>query len=369
MRIAIFHDYFGAIGGGERLVLTLAREFKADIITTDIDRDSISKMGFDDVTMISLGQVVTIAPLKQIHASFKFALCKFPHYDFYLFSGNWAHYASYHHHPNLWYCHTPVRAFYDLKSYVIQNQKSVLHRIFASTWIFFHSYYDQKSVNRIDSIVTNSENTQHRIDLYYGRDADVVYPPVETGRFSGKFPGEYWLSVNRLYPEKRIPLQIHAFSKLPDETLKIVGWYSEGDHAKKSLDYLNDIPENIEILGSVSDTELVSLYNNCKGLLCTAMDEDFGMTPLEAMAAGKPVIAVNEGGYRESIINGITGRLIDAESSAIVEAIKEIESDGFERYLIPCRMRAKEFDISVFTRKMRDQIFNIFEQSRKGKRC
>lgn len=101
MKIAIFHDYIGAIGGGEKLVLTLARGLGADVITTDVDEDSIKKMGFEDVKIISLGETVKLPPLKQISASLRFALCNFSkEYDFFIFSGNWAHFAVRKHKPN-----------------------------------------------------------------------------------------------------------------------------------------------------------------------------------------------------------------------------------------------------------------------------
>src|SRR3989304_1638601 len=93
MKIAIFHDYIGAIGGGEKLVLTLARGLGADVITSDVDKDSVEKMGFEDVNIISLGETIKLPPLKQIHASLKFGMCDFSNeYDFFIFSGNWAHY-------------------------------------------------------------------------------------------------------------------------------------------------------------------------------------------------------------------------------------------------------------------------------------
>lgn len=102
VKIAIFHDYIGAIGGGEKLVLTLARGLGADVITTDVNEDSVRKMGFEDVRIISLGETIKVPPLKQISASLKFAMCNFSKkYDFFIFSGNWAHFAARRHKPNM----------------------------------------------------------------------------------------------------------------------------------------------------------------------------------------------------------------------------------------------------------------------------
>jgi glycosyltransferase involved in cell wall biosynthesis len=356
MKIAIFHDYFGSIGGGEKLVLTLAKALNADVITTDIDEESIKKMSFDDVMMISLGETIKVAPFKQISTSLKFATCDFSKdYDFFIFSGNWAHYAAKKHKPNLWYCHTPVRAFYDLRNYVIKNQKTPLHRFIARMWILTHSYFDQKSIKEVDKIVTNSRNTQARIRKYHNRDAVIVYPPIPINEFRYNKNGDFWLSVTRLYPEKRVELQIEVFRRLPEEKLKIVGGYSKGDHAERNLGYILNSPPNVEFLGSISEDKLRELYANCKAFITTGMNEDFGMTTIEAMAAGKPVVAVKEGGYLETVVDGVTGKLVSSNVNHIINAIKEI-SENPEKYKEACEKRAKMFDKSIFIKQMKKEI-------------
>lgn len=359
MQLAIFHDYLDKTGGGERLVLTLARGLDADIITTDVDYDSIENLGFSDVNIISLGPTLKVAPFKQMHASMLFALCDFPDYDCYIFSGNWAHYAAAKHKPNLWYCHTPTRAFYDLKGFTLKNQKTPIHRLMADLWIRSHSYFNLRSISHVSKVVTNSTNTRHRISRYYGLDATVIYPPIPTERFHFAKEGSFWLSVNRLYPEKRVPLQIEAFKRTPEEQLKIVGWYSQGDHSRGNLGFLSDLPDNVEILGSISDEDLIELYAGCKGFLCTAMDEDFGMTPVEAMASGKPVVAVKEGGYLESVVDGVTGILVDPNAESIANAVRKISKEGSIKYKDACIERARLFDESIFLKKMEDAIQSV----------
>ncbi|MEE9174716.1 MAG: glycosyltransferase [Thermodesulfobacteriota bacterium] len=359
MKVAIFHDYFGAIGGGEKVVLTLARALNADVITTDIDTESIRKMGFNDIKIISLGETIKVPPFKQIFASFKFATCNFSKdYEFFIFSGNWAHYAARKHKPNLWYCHTPVRAFYDLRGHVIKDQKTPVHRFIARIWISIHSYFDRRSVKEVDKIVTNSRNTQARIRKYHNRDAVVVYPPIPVGEFKYNKNDEFWLSVTRLYPEKRVELQVEAFRYLPEERLKIVGGYSRGDHAEKNLGYLLNLPSNVELLGSISEEKLKILYADCKGFITTGMDEDFGMTPVEAMAAGKPVVAVKEGGYLETVVDGVTGKLVSPNVSDIKKAIKEI-SKNQKHYRKACQKRARMFDVPIFIELMKEEIEKV----------
>ncbi|SAI87002.1 hypothetical protein MBBA_0114 [Methanoculleus bourgensis] len=352
MKIAIFHDYFGAIGGAEKVTVCMAKALDADIITTDTR--ALGALALPG-KCISLGETVKIPPLKQISATMKFSSADFSDaYDFFIFSGNWAQYAGKKHHPNLWYCHSPTRAFYDLYDVYLSRQSFVRRQLFRA-WANSHRVLDQRSVRYVDRIVTNSENVRNRINTFYNRDVSVIYPPIDTSEFTCKGYGDFWLSVNRLYPEKRIELQVEAFRSMPDERLVIVGGYSEGDHAGPYVDRVRrGLPENVELRGEVSEEELVDLYARCKGFITTARDEDFGMTPVEAMAAGKPVVAVREGGYCESVIDGVTGFLVSADVSAIIRAVVEVSRDP-ARYGEACLARARLFDQSVFE----DQIWSV----------
>lgn len=355
MKVAIFHDYFGAIGGGEKLVLMLAKYLNADVITTDLNTESVKKMGYSDVRIISLGKTPKVPPLKQISASFYFAACDFSkEYDFFIFSGNWAHFAAKKHKPNLYYCHTPTRAFYDLY-HTFLNRQSLLISIFFRIWVWLHRPVSEYYLSYVCKIATNSKNTSRRIKKYFKRDAQVIYPPVETSKFTCREYGNFWLSVNRLYPEKRVENQIEAFRRMPDEELVIVGGYSKGDHAKGYAENIvKNLPRNVKVLGEISEAELLDAYSRCKGIICTAMDEDFGMTPVEAMASGKPVIAVNEGGFKETVTEG-TGIFINADIHSVIEAVKFISCRP-NSYQDACFNRAKEFDISIFTKKIKNVI-------------
>jgi glycosyltransferase involved in cell wall biosynthesis len=358
MKIAIFHDYFGAIGGGERVVLMMAKFLNADIITTDTD--ALSKMN-PEVPVISLGSTFKHRGFKQISACLKFYFCNFSkEYDFFIFSGNWAHYAAHRHHPNMWYCHTPVRAFYDLYQVFLSRLDFISRQEFR-IWAHYQRRFDQQSVRHVDTIVTNSNNVQKRIRHTYSRDAGVIYPPVDTSRFHCIEYGDFWLSVNRLYPEKRIELQIDAFRRIPDEKLVIVGGYAQGDHASGYTTQLYaQLPSNVTILGEVTEPHLLDLYARCKGLICTAMDEDFGLTPLEAMASGKPVIAVNEGGFRETVTPQ-TGLLVGASQDIIIDAIKSLSGNP-ESFKHACIERAKEFDLNIFKEKFTSAMNDAYSK-------
>ncbi|MGV8108461.1 glycosyltransferase [Methanospirillum sp.] len=352
MKIAIFHDYFGAVGGGERTVITLAEVLGADIITTDTD--ALSTLN-SLVLIKSLGKTIKFPPLKQISTTRHFSQVDVTDkYDFFIFTGNWSHYAASTHHPNLWYCFTPVRAFYDLYQTFISRQDILTRQIFKS-WVYAHQRYDQRSVREVDRIVSISKTTQERVKKYYDRETPVIYPPIDTSRFFCKEYGDFWLSVNRLYPEKRIELQIEAFRNMPHERLIICGGYAEGDHAARYVEQImNDIPENVTFLGEVSEIELIDLYSRCRGLICTALDEDFGLTPIEAMASGKPVVAVAEGGFRETVVPG-TGALVSADVLSIRRAVHEISPNAYQ-YHDMCKKQASLFDLNIFADRFRSIV-------------
>jgi glycosyltransferase involved in cell wall biosynthesis len=356
MKIAIFHDYFGAIGGGERIVLIMAKILDADIITTDTD--ALRKMD-SHVRIISLGPTPKYRGIKQVAACLKFYLCDFSaDYDFFIFSGNWAHYAAHRHHPNIWYCHTPVRAFYDLYDIFLKRLDKLSRQGFR-IWSYIQRKLDQQSVANVEMIIANSKNVQGRIRKTYGRDADIIYPPVETSRFHTIDYEDFWLSVNRIYPEKRIELQIDVFRNLPEEKLIIAGGYAAGDHTTGYLKKLQrQLPPNVTMVGEVSDPELLRLYATCKGFICTSIDEDFGLTPLEAMASGKPVVAVDEGGFRETVTPQ-TGMLVEPSQDIIIKAIKTVSRNP-ESYKEACIARAREFDFPRFEARIKKAVENAY---------
>ena len=344
MKIAIFHDYFGAIGGGEKVVIEMAKILDADIITTDTDALKKNDPG---VRVISLGNTIKYAGLKQISATRKFYFCDFSkNYDLFIFSGNWAHYAAHRHHPNLWYCHTPVRAFYDNYTPFLRSLpffKQNFFRIYARIFRFL----DKRSISHIDYIVANSHTVQIRIKQFYNHESAVIYPSIDTSKFYFSEYGDFWLSVNRLYPEKQIELQVESFRAMPEQKLVIVGGFAHGDHSATYVKKIQTaIPQNVSFLGEITDADLRDLFAHCRGFICTAKDEDFGLTPLEAMASGKPVVAVNAGGYRETVTPD-TGILIQPDVQKIIDAVRLISLDP-DQYHDACVARASEFNITRF---------------------
>ena len=360
MKIAVFHNYMDNIGGAEKVCLTLARGLDADIYTTNIDKEKIKRMGFDDVIprIFSIGKIPINPPFKQQLALSKFKKLNLGNkYDFYIIGGDWAISGVKNNKPNLCYVHSPIREIWDLYEDTRKNNVPCFLRNIFDVWVYWNRRQNRKYINGADILVCNSENTKKRLKKFLNEDAAVINPPIETSKFRFEKFGDYWLSVNRLITHKRIDLQLKSFARLPDEKLIIVGSYEQSRHFRQYADYCKKImPSNVEIKSWVSQRELADLYANCKGFITTSQDEDFGMNVVEAMASGKPVIAPNEGGYKETVINGKTGILIDdLDKNKLVGAVKKIGHNPGE-YKENCLGQAQKFDVNIFIEKIKKQI-------------
>ncbi len=360
MKIAVFHNYLDNIGGAEIVALTLARELEADVYTTNIGQENIEKMGFGDVLprIQSIGRIPLNAPFRQQLALLRFRLLNLSgKYDFFIIAGDWAISGAAQNHPNLWYVHSPIRELWDLSTYIRNTLVTPWKRPLFDIWVSVNRWLNTGYVQKADVIACNSRTTQRRLKKYLDTSATVIYPPVGTSALVHKKNGNYWLSVNRLISHKRIEMQMEAFSQLPEEKLVIVGSYEQSEHFQAYAHFCQRIqPKNVEIRSWVSTEELRTLYANCKGFISTSIDEDFGMNAVEAMAAGKPVIAPAEGGYQETVIDGKTGTLIiNITSEKLARAIRAM-GPYVRNYKQACLARAKKFDTAVFIGKIRQLI-------------
>lgn len=348
------------IGGAEIVGLTLAREFNADFYTTNIDEEKIKKMGFSDIKLKSIGKVPINAPFRHQAALAKFRKLNLRNkYDFYIIDGDWAVSSAVNNKPNLWYVHSPIREIWDLYKYTRKNAVPRFLRYIFDIWVYYNRYLNKKYIRQVDKIICNSRTTQKRVKKFLQRDAVVINPPTETSKYHYERNQDFWLSVNRLFFHKRVNLQMKAFQRLPDERLIVVGSYEKSRHFQGYANYIKKIkPKNVEVISWIDANKLLELYANCKGFIATAQDEDFGMSAVEAMASGKPVIAPNQGGYQETVIQGITGKLIDnLDEARLIRAIKEVGKNPV-KYKDACLEQAKKFDTKIFVKKIKEQINN-----------
>ena len=354
MRVAVLYDFLEVIGGGERTALALGRDLDAPIFTTSLDAGLPARAGFADLDVRSLGPIPMLPPMRQIAATVRFSRARLRGYDAVVCIGNYALYAAPNHDGHLWYCLSPTRAFFDRRQAMLERLPP-LRRAAAATWSSLHGRWARRTVRRIRRILTLSRTVQERIRRYYGREAPILYPPVALDGFRFRELGDFWLSVNRLYPEKRIELQLETFRRLPAERLVIVGG-APGDVARGP--YVRSLrpPPNVAFLHEVPEDRLRELYARCRGFIATAIDEDFGLTPVEAMAAGKCVLATDEGGFRESVIHGETGFLLPPRAEAFAERIAALDDAGLRAMRPRCEARARAFDEAAFVAGIKEEI-------------
>lgn len=364
MKIAILHSYMDNIGGSEIVALTLARELKADIYTTNINKQRIIEMGFSDLIdrIHSIGKVPIQAPFRHQTALFRFRRLNLKNkYSLFIISGDWAMSGAVNNYPNIWYVHSPLHeiwAFTDKIKTIIPKWQHPIYTI----WLHINRLLTRSYATHITGWVCNSTNTKERVKKYYNRDAQIINPPTYTNEYTSRPAKNFWLSVNRLNANKRIEIQLKAFSKMPHEKLVIVGSYEKG--AKQFETYKTHLesiqPSNVEFRHWVKKEDLIQLYAECKGHIITSEREDFGMTAIEAMASGKIVIAPNEGGYTETISNGKSGILIhdineDKLKNTIID-LANTTSVQFKKFEEEALKHAKKYDVSVFMQKIRQKI-------------
>lgn len=243
------------------------------------------------------------------------------------------------------YCHSPMRYAWDnCHEYIEKYGLPFLAKERAKKLLHTIRMWDRLSADRVDFFLANSEHVRKRIQKYYRRDATVLYPPVETKHFEvAEKTGKYFLAVGRLTPYKRFDLLIQVFNKLR-LPLRIVGAGREEKKLRKMAG------GTIEFLSDVDDRTLRAIYQDARALLFP-QTEDFGITPVEAMSCGRPVIAYAEGGALETIIPGETGIFFNEQRpEAIEKAIHNFQKHTWDPKKI--RKAAERFDSDIFAKNL-----------------
>jgi glycosyltransferase involved in cell wall biosynthesis len=360
-RVALVHDFLLDVRGAERVFLALCDLFpEADLFTAVYDERGTEGRFADRRPATSFLQRT-----RPNARTFRALLPLYPYamealdlrgYDLVISSSSaWAHGViadadAIH----LCYCHNPFRYAWNAREVTLSKydplRRAVLGFVFQR-W----RQWDWIAAQRVDFYAANSETTRKRVKRYFGREADVLYPPVETTRFAPGPVGNDYVVLSELMPHKRIDLAVEAFSEL-QLPLTVVG---NGPDARRLRRIAGP---SIRFTGRVSDDEAAALLSSARALVVTATEE-FGIAAVEAQAAGRPVIALNEGGVRETVVEGETGVFFERpEPASLVEAVR-----GFDPLAVDpqaCVHNAARFDVSHFRHGLRALVDRALEEER-----
>lgn len=359
-KIIILHDTFLYKWGGERLILMMGKILNADIASGFFSKGSFDLRyeGFKG-KMIAVSSEIFKKWFRHLKLKWAFLFrTKFLRdYDVVLFSGDCisAVWNCKKTTKKIYYCHTPPRYLYDLYDLYIAKVPFLLKPFFNMGFFIFRMLYE-RDIKKMDLILTNSLNTQARIKKFVGKDSLVLYPPVDTEKFKYIDTKDYYLSFARLADAKRVDMVVEAFKKIPDKKLIVI--YGENDPAREKIFSLAQWYDNIEFITLKNNVGFEKYIGNAIATIYIPIDEDFGMSPIESMSAGKPVLWVNDGGLKESIIHEKTGFLIprEAEIADIIAWIQYLSAERCIAMKDDCEVRAKEFSLTQFWEKLKEYM-------------
>ncbi len=240
------------------------------------------------------------------------------------------------------YCLAPTRYVWGLDEYIAREGISAAARAALRPLVTLLKRWDYAAAQRVSHFIAISTDIQDRVRRFYQRDSEIIFPPVDTARFQpADGHDDYFLIVSRLIPYKRIDLAVQAATAL-GVPLKIAG-------RGRDLDRLRTLAgETVEFLGYVPDDDLPALMARCKAFLFPGL-EDFGITPVQAQAAGRPVIAFRGGGALDTVVPGVTGELFNALTvESLSAALRAFDPAAYDPAAI--RTHALRFDTAVFNR-------------------
>lgn len=382
-KVAVFHHFFKADckGGGESLMLKLREELGADLIVGGVDfsawskdiKDDFTNKVWDDrfgFTWLHEESRIPVWRLIKRQLFFRFSpkIKEIANqYDLIIYSyGNFAFVPERvkKYNPNIKqmvYMHTPVRIFADQYEKFLASKPKFFHPLIKLLKKYIEKRY-HKDLDSCDYVITNSENIKNRLQKHFNYTADeAIFPAVDINRFKFLGQQDYYFSYGRLEPLKRIDLIIQAFAQMPDKKLIICA----GGPMKEWVENETKKYPNMEYKGLVGGDVLKELVGNCIAGVYIPIDEDAGMTQLELMSAGKPVIGVRDGGLIETIIDGKTGLLLPCEVT-VEDIIKGVETIDAQKALLmqkDCENQAQNYSYEVFYNK----IYSAIEKVLNGK--
>ena len=353
MKVAIVHDWLNQIGGAEGVLQALVDMFPDATVYTSIYSPEAMPATYHlwDIRTTWLDRLPGIYHHHQPYLllyPLAFGKLELRGYDL-VISNKSAFCFGVRTPPGtrtICYCLTPTRYVWDFETYVEREQVGGAARRLVRPFLGFLQRWERGVADRIGEFVAISQEVQARIRRFYDRESVVIYPPVETKRFvpaGNEGHDDYFLIVSRLVPYKRIDLAVRTFNDLG-----LPLWIGGDGRDRAGLEAMAG--PNIRFLGRVPDHELGGLLAHCRAFILPGL-EDFGITPVEAMAAGRPVIAYAGGGALDYVVEGVTGTFFHEQTPvALADAVRRIEQMTFDSTAI--RLHADQFDTGVFEAKM-----------------
>ncbi|HAM87999.1 MAG: Glycosyl transferase group 1 [Candidatus Falkowbacteria bacterium GW2011_GWC2_38_22] len=374
MKVAIIHDHLAQMGGAEKVLQVLQEMYpEAPIYTLLYDKENIKKNFPNSDIRPSIIQKLpgSLRHYKWYMPFMPMAIefCDLRDFDLIISSAS-AFAKGVITSPDslhVCYCHTPTRYLWsDTHQYVNELKYNKYFKKIISLILNYVRMWDRLAADRVDVFVANSKTVQKRIKKYYKRDSEIIYPNIEDDVFYiSEKQEDYFLTGCRLVPYKRNDIAIEAFKKLNQDSDKKYKLKIFGDGIdKERLEELAKDDKNIEFLGRVSNDERNRLYSKCSAFI-NPQREDFGITMVEAMASGRPVIALNQGGATETVVEGETGIFFNEESAdSIIHAIKRFDTASWHPEKI--REHALRFSKANFTRELKALINKEWEKHKGG---
>ncbi len=363
MKLAIIHDYLNQYGGAERVLEVLHELFPEAPIYTSIYDPSAMPASYRswDIRTSFMQRLPGVMRHHQLYmACYPLAFESFDLSEYDLVLSNSSAWckgvltspATLH----LCYCLTPMRWVWNYREYVQRERFGRPIRLALPLFMNWLRLWDRVTADGVDQFATISRTVAARVGKYYRRDSSVIYPPVDTNSFQlSDSHDDYFLVASRLIPYKRIDLVVEAFNRL-GLPLVVIG----DGRDRKTLEAR--AKSNIRFLGKVSDEELRHYYSHCRAFLFPG-EEDFGITPVEAQASGRPVIAYAGGGALDTVIDGVTGKLFYPQTAeALAEVVASFDEKSYDSAAI--RRNAKRFDTVSFKGALLRWVEEHYEQHR-----
>ena len=357
----VLYDSLRVAGGAERVAIDLATGLpNASLVVSRVYKESsalspLSRLNEGQLRCIGNVSSLSILRLLDAISGFMWGTRFLEDAQAVVYSGAYAPYAVVNQKrgKRSYYCHTPPRYMYDWRDRYLERAPLVLRPILFGVIEQLRMKYEA-SIMEMDMVISNSENIRNRLKKYLGIDSEVIYPPVDIDRFRWVEHGNYFISLARLEPHKGVDKIIEAFLKTPNQNLVITSGGSDKDRLKM----LAGNSLNIKFVGWQTDEQLSQLIGGARAAIYLSNDEDFGMSPVEAMSAGKPVIGYRNGGLIETVIEGETGLLLSPNSvpDALIDALHTMSSKFSLDMRHSCELRAKEFSKAIFLQKMKERV-------------